>query len=159
MSSSKSIEDHVRRMTPVAATRRQKAAVVVLSAALTEIARGRLRCELVSGPTGKCVAIPDTVFHLLARVVEVLARGDAVSVVPIERNVTTQQAAELNVSRQYLVRLLDEGRMPSTKTGKHRRVRVADVLRFKVKRDDARADALDELTSMTEDLGGYRELK
>jgi excisionase family DNA binding protein len=93
-------------------------------------------------------------------VVEVLARGDAVTVVPIERNVTTQQAADLlNVSRQYLVRLLDEGRMPSTRAGKHRRVRVEDVLRFKETRDDARAGALDELTAMTEDLGGYRELK
>lgn len=95
-------------------------------------------------------------FHVLERVVEVLARGDSITVVPVGREVTTQQAADLiNVSRQYLVRLLDEGRIPFRRTGKHRRLRVEDVLAFKERRDKDRKAGLRELSRMTEDFGGY----
>ena len=112
-------------------------------------------CRLV-GPQGESVAIPDAVFHVLARVVEVLARGDSVAVVPMGRELTTQQAADLlNVSRQYLVRLLDEGRIACRKTGKHRRLRVEDVLAFKTQRDKDRRAGLRELSQLTQDFGGY----
>ena len=95
-------------------------------------------------------------FHVLARVVEVLARGDSVAVVPMGRELTTQQAADLlNVSRQYLVRLLDEGRIACRKTGKHRRLRVEDVLAFKTQRDKNRRAGLRELSQLTQDFGGY----
>jgi excisionase family DNA binding protein len=94
-------------------------------------------------------------------VVEVLAHGDAITVVPVGKELTTQQAADLlNVSRQYLVRLLDEARIPYTKTGKHRRLRVEDVLAFKNARDTYRDASLRALTELTEELGGYeREMK
>ena len=154
-------ERQLRRMTPVAAPPEQKAAVAALSKLLGGIAhaRRRPRCEL-AGPKGERIAIPESVFYALARVAEVLANGDAVTIVPTEKEITTQQAADLlNVSRQYLVRLLDEGRIPFTKTGKHRRVRMEDLLRFKAKRDEERKSKLDELTSLSEDYGGYEELK
>lgn len=99
-------------------------------------------CRLV-GPMGEEVALPDAVFSVLERVVEVLARGDSVTIVPVGKALTTQQAADLlNVSRQYLVRLLDEGRIAFTKTGKHRRLRIEDVLAFKERRDGERKNAL-----------------
>jgi excisionase family DNA binding protein len=89
-------------------------------------------------------------------VAEVMARGDSITVVPVGREVTTQQAADLlNVSRQYLVRLLDEGRVPFRKTGKHRRLRIEDVLSFKKTRDKDRWAGLRELSHMTEEFGGY----
>ena len=75
---------------------------------------------------------------------------------------TTQQAADLlNVSRQYLVRLLEGKRIPYTKTGKHRhwRLRIEDVLGFKERRDQDRGKTLDELTNLSEKFGGYEELK
>jgi excisionase family DNA binding protein len=88
--------------------------------------------------------------------VEVLSRGDALTVVPVGREVTTQQAANvLNVSRQYLVRLLDDGRIPFRKTGKHRRLRIEDVLSFKEGRDAERRTSLRELSRLTQELGGY----
>src|SRR5690606_10498250 len=112
------------------------------------------------GPTGEAIPIPESVFHVLVRVAEVMARGDSLTIVPVGQELTTQQAADmLNVSRQYLVRLLDEGRIPYTKTGTHRRLQIDDVLAYEELRDEQRRASLDELTHMSEDLGGYDELK
>jgi len=120
----------------------QQAQVVALSKALGGMVVAKRRapkCQLV-GPKGEAIPLPESVFYVLERVAEVLARGDSITVVPVGREVTTQQAADLlNVSRQYLVRLLDEGRIPFRKTGKHRRLRIEDVLTFKEKRDKDRA--------------------
>lgn len=153
------MEDLIRRMTPIAAPPEQQAQIAALSRALGGMAhQPRMRaprCQLV-GPKGESIAVPESVFYVLERVAEVLARGDSITVVPVGREVTTQQAADLlNVSRQYLVRLLDEGRIPFRKTGKHRRLRIEDVLSFKVTRDKDRRAGLRELSRMTEELGGY----
>src|SRR3954466_4996737 len=150
-------------MTPVSAPAEQRADVAALSKALEGIAKPRKsrrpKCKLV-GPKGETLTVPESVFYVLERVAQVLARGDAITVVPVGKELTTQQAADLlNVSRQYLVRLLEEKRIPYTKTGKHRRLRIEDVLEFKQKRDRTRKDALDELTHMSEGFGGYGELK
>jgi excisionase family DNA binding protein len=159
----RSLEDQLQRLGPLAAPSDQQADVAALSKALLGMAHASSRapeCKLV-GPTGKEVALPESVFCVLERVVAVMARGDSVTVVPVGREVTTQQAANLlNVSRQYLVRLLDEGRIPFRKTGKHRRLRIEDVLSFKAKRDADRRTGLRELSRMTQELGGYEaELK
>jgi len=160
----RSLEDRIRRMTPVAAPPEQQAQVAALARALEEMAqapkRRAPRCQLV-GPNGEATTIPESVFYVLERVAEVMARGDSLTVVPVGKEVTTQQAADLlNVSRQYLVRLLDEGRIPFRKTGKHRRLRIEDVLAFKERRDRDRRAGLRELSRLTQDLGGYdAELK
>ena len=153
------LEDLIRRMTPVAAPPDQQAQVVALSRALEGMThppkRRAPKCQLV-GPRGESIPLPESVFYVLERVAEVMARGDSITVVPVGREVTTQQAADLlNVSRQYLVRLLDEGRIPFRKTGKHRRLRIEDVLRFKEKRDKDRRAGLRELSRMTQEFGGY----
>jgi excisionase family DNA binding protein len=158
------MEDLIRRMTPVAAPPEQHAQIAALSKALEGIAQQRRkrapRCQLV-GPRGENIPLPESVFYVLERVVEVMARGDSITVIPVGREVTTQQAADLlNVSRQYLVRLLDEGRIPFRKTGKHRRVRIEDVLAFKQTRDKDRRAGLRKLSRMTEAFSGYdSELK
>jgi len=153
------MEDLIRRMTPVAAPPEQRAQVVALSKALEGMVHSPKRrapkCKLV-GPNGESIPLPESVFYVLERVAEVMSRGDSITVVPIGRQVTTQQAADLlNVSRQYLVRLLDEGRIPFRKTGKHRRLQIEDVLAFKEKRDKDRRAGLRELSQMTQDFGGY----
>lgn len=158
-----SLEDLVRRMTPVTAPPDQRADVVALSRALGALPhKGRRRvpaCRLI-GPEGESIAIPEAVFRVLERVVDVMARGVAITIVPVGRELTTQQAADLiNVSRQYLVRLLEEGRIPFIRTGKHRRLRIEDVLAFKAQRDRERGEALTELTNLSEEFGGYGELK
>jgi excisionase family DNA binding protein len=161
----RNLDDLIRRMTPVSAPVEERADVTKLSHALRGLARAQRRrrgplCQLV-GPKGEAIAVPEAVFRVLERVVEVLAHGDAITVVPVGKELTTQQAADLlNVSRQYLVRLLDEGRILHTKTGKHRRLRVEDVLAFRSARDSERDASLRALTELTEELGGYeREMK
>ena len=156
-------DELVRRMTPVTAPPEQRADVIALSKALGAAPhRGKRRAgtSKLVGPNGETIAIPEAVFYVLERVVQVMARGDAITVVPVGKELTTQQAADLlNVSRQYLVRLLEGGRIPFKKTGKHRRLRVEDVLAFKAERDRERKAALDELTGLTEEYGGYGELR
>lgn len=154
-----SMEDLIRRMTPVAAPPEQQAQVVALSRALEGMApapkRRAPKCQLV-GPKGESIALPESVFYVLERVAEVMAKGDSITVVPVGREVTTQQAADLlNVSRQYLVRLLDEGRIPFRRTGKHRRLRIEDVLSYKDQNDKDRRAGLRELTRMSQEFGGY----
>lgn len=155
-----SFEDEIRRMTPVAAPPDQQRAVAKLRRVLHEAEPKKRASYRLVGPTGEELELPESMFHVLARVAEVLARGDSLTIVPVGRELTTQQAADLlNVSRQYLVRLLDQGRIPFSKTGRHRRLRIEDVLAFKRDRDRARAHHLDDLVQLSEEVGGYDELK
>jgi excisionase family DNA binding protein len=155
----RTMEGQIRRMAPVAAPPDQQAEVAALFKALEGMShvrpRRRPKCKLV-GPSGETIVLPESVFYVLERVAEVMASGDSITVVPVGREVTTQQAADLlNVSRQYLVRLLDEKRIPFRKTGKHRRLRIEDVLEFKEKRDKDRRVGLRELSRMSQEFGGY----
>jgi excisionase family DNA binding protein len=148
----------VRQSVPVQALREEQADLRAMAAALG-VRPSEHPCALVAAD-GRTIPIPESVFEVLEFVVEVLARGDAVTVVPVGRQLTTQQAADLlNVSRQYLVRLLDDGKLPFTKTGTHRRLRIEDVLKFKAERDRERSHALDDLAALSEEVGGYEELK
>lgn len=159
----RSLVDQIRRMTPVAAPVEQQAEVAAIYRLLGNAVRVRRRRPAehkLVGPSGETIPIPESMFYILERIAEVLARGDSITIVPVGRELTTQQAADiLNVSRQYLVRLLDEGRIPYTKTGKHRRLRIEDVLAFKELRDERRRSALDELAAASEAVGGYDELE
>lgn len=64
----------------------------------------------------------------------------------------------LNVSRQYLVRQLDEGLIPFSRVGTHRRMKIEDLLAYKKQRDSSRRSALRKLTQLSEEFGGYPEL-
>ncbi len=158
----KNIEESIRKMTPVSASKEDEQNVVALSH-LIDQAKNRDKStkgfQLVD-PNGVSTPLPEAMLYLIERVAKILARGDAVSVVPVGKELTTQQAADiLNISRQYLVRLLDQKRMPYTKTGKHRRLRIEDVLVFKKQRDRDRIGALDELSELTEEFVGYGEME
>lgn len=113
--------------------------------------RPRLR-----GPRGEDIEVPACLFAVLADVVAHLRRGDGVAVVPYHRELTTQQAADLlNISRPYLVRLLDEGRIPYRRLGTHRRLKLGDVVAYKERRDAERRAALDDLAALSQEAGMY----
>lgn len=103
---------------------------------------------------GRKLEVPGSVFEVLTKVVHAMARGDAVAVVPVGALLTTQQAADLlDISRPYVVRLVEAGDIPHEMVGTHRRIRFADVKAYKRKRDAKRRRALEKLTREAEELG------
>ena len=105
---------------------------------------------------GEEILIPESVCNILHQAVQAMASNQAVSIVRHNRELTTQQAANiLNVSRPFLVKLLDEGAIPCIKVGSHRRIRFKDLIIYKEQRDSKRRKLLDQLIEMTEEAGLY----
>ncbi len=111
------------------------------------------------GPDGKEITLPESLLRVLRQAADVLGQhDDAVEIVPTHKQFTTNEAADLlNVSRQYLVRLLQRGDIPFTMVGSHRRISIGDLMTYKQARDQSREAALDELAQLSQDLGLYGE--
>ena len=113
------------------------------------------RAALVSA-AGEKVEFPDTLYEVLTRVVEILSRGQAVTLVPDNQVVTTQRAAViLGMSRPFFIKLLEAGVMAHHRVGNQRRVYLRDVLSFARKRDEERKAALDRLSRNALEAGLY----
>jgi excisionase family DNA binding protein len=99
------------------------------------------------------LVVPRQVAVMLAQVLGMLANGQGVQIMPDSAMLTTQQAADmLNVSRPYLVKLLDQGEIPFKKVGTHRRILFQDVLAYKTQDDQDRRKVLDELAALGQEL-------
>lgn len=108
--------------------------------------------------TGERVTLPAAAGSAVRQVLEAIAQGKGVAVGSYETDLTTQQAADLlGMSRQHLVNLLNEGELPHHRVGTHRRVRLEDVMDFRERRRQHRAEKLDELTQLSQDAdpAGY----
>jgi excisionase family DNA binding protein len=141
----------------VQAAPEEKQALEQLRHQIDEIFRRHRMARLVD-PDGETTEIPDSVFHALKLVVQSMAQGQTITLVPHGKELTTQEAAGLlHVSRPHLIKLLDQDAIPHHKVGTHRRVRIDDVLAYRSKRDTTRREKLDELIQVSEELpGGYR---
>jgi len=103
------------------------------------------------------LVLPTSALRLLVDILGELAIGNAVKVVPVHAELTSQEAADLlNVSRPHLVKMLEEGAIPFTKTGRHRRIRFSDLMAFKQRRDEESQAAMEALANQAQELGmGY----
>lgn len=100
--------------------------------------------------------VPTFLAAMIRDLLSALARGDMVTLIPSHRELTTQEAAGiLNVSRQYVIQLLDHGEIPFTRVNKHRRIRADDLLAFKEERDRKRREGLRRMTQDAQDMGNY----
>lgn len=101
------------------------------------------------GPDGQVVPLPIEACRVLVDVVAAMREGRAITLVPTEQRLTTQQAADfLGISRPTLVKLLEKGELPYDRTtgGRHRRVRLQDLLEYRRRSRVERRAILDDLT-------------
>ena len=99
------------------------------------------------------VKIPASAFRFLSTILEHMADGKAISIIPADAEITTQQAADmLNVSRPHVVKLLEEGELPFHKIGTHRRIKLKDLEAYRARMEKEREEALTELTRISQEL-------
>lgn len=103
------------------------------------------------------VVIPAAAYSLLIDILSQMAQGNAVTIIPIHAELTTQEAADiLNVSRPFLIKLIEASVIPCRKVGRHRRIRFEDLMNYKQQTDTQRMQALDELADQAQELNmGY----
>lgn len=102
------------------------------------------------------IELPTSALTLLMDILGELACGNAVQIVPVHAELTTQEAANiLNVSRPHMVKLLEARQLPFHKTGRHRRVLFADLMAYKKRREQESLDAMQSLADQAQDLGMY----
>lgn len=100
--------------------------------------------------------IPRATAVMLAQVLSLLEKGHGVQIIPKDAELTTQQAADmLNVSRPYLIGLLESGQIPFRRVGRHRRITYEALLEYKRRDDLAHRTAADDLSDLSQELGLY----
>lgn len=150
---------------PIAANETERTSIGIIDQALKNYAeaqsdnsKGQQAKAKLVGPKGEEIEIPEIVFNLLRRIVNYLARGKAISLIPVGMILTTQEAADLlNVSRPHLVKLVDEGKIPYKKVGTHRRIKLQDLMAYKANQDAEQRRLLAEMTQFSQEMGLYED--
>lgn len=113
-----------------------------------------LRLRLLDDPAKGTIEVPASAVRMLIRILEEMARGNAVTLIPVHAELTTQEAADmLNISRPSLIQLLDEGKIEFRRVGTHRRVRFESLMAYKRRADTDRRAVLAELAAYDQELG------
>jgi excisionase family DNA binding protein len=110
------------------------------------------------GAGGKEIALPDSILRLVYEAMVSAASGKRLRLVEEDEEVSPEKAAEfLQVSRPYLVRILDNGEIPFHYVGTHRRITMSDLIEYKRKRKIKSKEALQRMTELSEEMGLYDE--
>jgi len=106
---------------------------------------------------GEEIILPERALTYLIEVLSKMSDGKSVDIVAEDAELSTQQAADiLNVSRPFIVKILEEGRIPFKKVGKHRRILLQDILRIKEEQSKERESLLERLSKDSQNMGlGY----
>ncbi len=115
----------------------------------------RLRLRILDeGTSEETLNLPRPAVQLLLRILEEMARGNAVTLIPIHAELTTQEAADLlQMSRPSLIQLLNEGKIQFRRVGSHRRIRFEDLIGYKRCSDAERRKVLEELAAYDQEIG------
>ena len=117
---------------------------------------GSAPATTLSGPNGEHLVLPPEVFEVLRGVVDAMMAGQAVTIASVEQRLTTQEAADLlGVSRPTVVKLLEAGEIPHERPGRHRRVKLADLLEYRDRVARERKLALDRMAQFAAESGMY----
>lgn len=107
-------------------------------------------------PDGVVVDLPPSLLPLIFQMVDTLRQGKALTIVPYDLTVTTQQAADLlNVSRDYVIQLLDRRELPCEQVDGHRRIALREVIAYRHRMREERRHHLAALTQLSDELGLY----
>jgi excisionase family DNA binding protein len=109
---------------------------------------------LASDGNQPALELPAAAARLLLRLLDEMAQGNAVTLIPMHADLTTQQAADfLGVSRPFVIKEIEEGRLPARKVGTHRRVLFRDLLDYRARKRADQQRALDELSRLSQEMG------
>jgi excisionase family DNA binding protein len=112
--------------------------------------------EIEIEETSEKIKIPLSALKLLGDILKAMGQGKLISIVPVATEMTTQAAAEfLGCSRPHLVKLLEEGKIPFTKVGKHRRIRFDDIVQYKNKMKEQQKQNIIDIMNFDEEKGLY----
>ena len=114
------------------------------------------KASLVGKGGEPALELPDAVYSLLMRILQIMQEGNGISIVPFMQDLTTQEAANfLGVSRPFFVKLLESGKLQFHMTGTHRRVYLKDLVEYRQRRDQEKTDAINRIAQFEEDAGLY----
>jgi excisionase family DNA binding protein len=140
---------------PITAREEDRPNLIKLEDLLEHLEPSTISSQLIS-TSGEAIDLPQPVLNLLRQMVHELLQGNSVTIVPIHKELTTQEAADiLNISRQYLVELLEAQAIPYSKVGTHRRIRLGDLMNYKNDRDAKRREGLSKMTKKSQKQGLY----
>lgn len=112
--------------------------------------------EIEIEETAEKIKIPLPALKLLGEILKAMGDGKMISIVPVATEVTTQAAAEiLSCSRPHLVKLLEEGKIPFTKVGKHRRIKFDDIVKYRQAMKQKQKQHIIDIMNADEETGLY----
>jgi excisionase family DNA binding protein len=115
--------------------------------------KDRIKIVRAGDDQSSAIELPRAAVDLLARILTEMAEGNAITLIPIHAELTTQQAASmLGVSRPFLIQQMEAKKIPFRKIGTHRRIRFKDVMDYKRRIDADREKVLDQLAAEAQEL-------